>query len=67
MKSGSISGHRAGKQMFETKIFKNFSSLETGCELCLQRLSYKSTEKLFEEDKAQKPKFIFENENFRNI
>ena len=47
--------------MFETKTVINYSSLETLCDLCLQRLSYKSTEKLFKKDKAQKPKIIFEN------
>ena len=40
----------------------NYSSLETGRELCLQRLSYKMTEKLFKKDEAQKPiKFLKTN------
>ena len=40
-------------------------SMETVCDLCLQRLSCKSTEKLFKNDEAQKPKFIFEK-NFKS-
>ena len=61
MKSRSNNSYRAEKQMFEAKIVLNHSSLETGCCLRLRRLSYKSTEKLFIKDKAQKPKIIFEN------
>ena len=36
-----------------------------GCDLCLQRLSYESTEKIFKKDEAQTPKFIFENKRFQ--
>ena len=64
MKSRSNRSNRAGKQMFEAKTVKKYSSLETGCNLCLQRLSNKSTEELFKKDEAQKPKFIFENDIF---
>ena len=45
--------------MFEAKIVINYSSLETGCDLCLQRLRYKSAEKLFKKDEAQKKTNLF--------
>ena len=31
------SSNKAEKQMFEAKFVTNYSSLETGCDLCLQR------------------------------
>ena len=39
--------------------------METGCDLCLQRLSYKWTEKLNENDEAQKPNNDFVNKYFQ--
>ena len=65
MKSRISNSIKAEKQMFEAKTVINYSSLETGCDLCLQRLSFKSTENLFRKDKAQKPKIIFENRYFQ--
>ena len=41
--------NQAEKQMFGAKTVINYSSLETGCDLCLQRLL---------KFKAQKPKII---------
>ena len=58
MKSRSNSCNKAEKQKFEATTVINYSSLETGCALCLQRLSSKSIEKLFLKDKAQKPNFF---------
>ena len=52
--------------MFEAKTIIKYSSLETGCDLCLQRLSYKSIENYLKKYKAQKPKFILENSFFQN-
>ena len=40
--------------------------METGCGLCLKRLIYKSTEKIFKKDEAQKRTFIFENKYFQS-
>ena len=56
----SNSSSKAGKQIIEVK-----ASLETGCALCLQKLSYKSTEKLIKKDEARKPKLIFVNNFFQ--
>ena len=50
MKSCINSSNKAENQMFETNIVTNCSPLETGCDMCLLRLSYKSAEKLFKED-----------------
>ena len=61
MESRSNNSNKAEKQMFEAKTVINYSSHEKGCDLCLQRLSYKSTEKLLKKDKAQKPEIIFGN------
>ena len=61
MKSLCNNCGKAEKQMFEAKIVIKYSSLGTGCDLCLQRVSYKSAKKIFRRDKAQKPKFIFED------
>ena len=37
-----------------------------GCDLCLQKMSYKSTKKLFKKnDDAQKPKCVLENKDFQ--
>ena len=53
MKSRSNSSNKAEVQMFEQNCNRDYiySSLEMSCELfytlCLQRLCYKSTEKLF--------------------
>ena len=55
MKSRSNHSTKAEKQIFEAETVINYSSLKTSCDLCLQRLSYKSIEKLFEKYKAQKP------------
>ena len=57
--------NKAKQLMFEAKTVIDYRSLETGCDLCLQRLSYKSTEKLFQKDKAQKPNIVFENRYFQ--
>ena len=65
MKSCGYNSNKAEKQMFEAKTVKRCSSLETGCDLCLQRLSYKSIEKLFKKYKAQKTKIISENRCFQ--
>ena len=64
MKSRSESSNKAGKQIIEAKTVINYSSMEMGRDLCLQRLSYKSTEKLFKVE-AQKPEYIFEKLFFR--
>ena len=68
MKFRSKKIDKAEKQMLEAKTVINYSSLETGCDLCLQRLSCKSIEKLFKKYKAQNPKLfqktdIFESHN----
>ena len=57
LKSRSNSCSKAEKQKFEAKTVIKYSSLETVCDLCLQRLSYKSTEKLnfFEKTKIENP------------
>ena len=65
MKSRSNNSNKAEKQMFEANNLINYSSMETGCGLWLKRLRYKSTEKLFEKDKAQKRKIIYENRYFQ--
>ena len=52
---------KAKKDTFEAKKIIYYSSLETGCDLCLQRMSYKSAKKLFKKDEAQKLKFTFGN------
>ena len=46
--------------MIEAKTVVNYSSAETGCDMCLQGLIYKSTENLIKKE-AEKLKFIFEN------
>ena len=66
MKSRSNHSNKAEKPMFEAETVINYSSLKTGCDLCLQRLSYKSIEKLFEKYKTQKPKIILENRYIQN-
>ena len=66
MKSRSNSINNAEKQLFESETVIKYSLLEMVCDLCLQRLSYKSTEKLFKKNKAQKPKIIIENRYFQN-
>ena len=65
--SRSNNSNKTKKQIFEAKVFKSFSycSLETGCDLCPQRLIYKSNEKLNKKDEDQKLKFIFENKYFQ--
>ena len=65
MKSRSNNSNKAEKKMFEAKTVINYISLETGCDLCLQRLSYNLTGKIFKKNKAQKPKIIFENRYFQ--
>ena len=37
MKSRRNNSNKAEKQMFEAKIVINYNSLETGCDVCLQR------------------------------
>ena len=59
IKSRSNSSNKAEKQMFEAKTVINYSSLKTSCDLCLQRLSYKSTEKVLKKTKLKNPNFIF--------
>ena len=66
MKSCSKSINKATKQMFEAKNVINYSSLETVCVLCLPRLSYKSTEKLFKKDEEQKSKRILKRNIFKS-
>ena len=46
MKSRNNNINKAQKQMFEVKSVISYSLLETGCDLCLQRLSYKPIEKI---------------------
>ena len=58
MGSCSKSSNKAGKQIIEIKTVINYSSLETGCKLCLQRLSYKSTQKVYKKDKTQKQRCL---------
>ena len=56
------SSNQAKRQMFEAKTVKNlnYSSLEAGCDLCLQRLRYQSTEKLYKKvTKLKKLKIFF--------
>ena len=47
MKSRSNNSFKAEKQIFGSKTVIDYSLLETDCGLCLQRLRYKSIEKLF--------------------
>ena len=54
MKPRSNSSNKAKKQVFEAKIAISYSSLETSCDLCLKRLSNKSTEKLFKKRRSSK-------------
>ena len=61
MRSCSNRSNKTRKQTIEAKTGISYSSLETGCDLCLQRLSYKSSEKLIKKDEAQTPKSIFKN------
>ena len=65
MKFRSSNSNKVEKQMFESKTVLNYSSLETVCYLYLQRLSYKSIEKLLKKYKAQKPKIILTNRYFQ--
>ena len=65
MKSRSNNSNKAENQMFEAKTVINYRSLETGCDLRLQKLSYKSIERLFIKYKAQKHKIILENRYFQ--
>ena len=66
MKPRSNSSNKAKKQVFEDKIAINYSSLETSCDLCLKRLSYKSTEKLFKKKtKLKNPNLILKTDIFR--
>ena len=70
MKSRSNSSNKAEKQVCEVKtvIKIKYSSLKTGCDLCLERLSYKTTKKLFKKtDKAQKPKYVFKKPIFSKV
>ena len=54
MKSRSNSNNKAEKQMFEYKAVEKNKLLLSGNRLCLQRLSYKSTEELIKKEEAQK-------------
>ena len=65
MKSRRNNSNKAEKQMFKAAIIIHYSSLETGCDLSLRKLSYTSTKKLLKKYKAQKPKIIFENRYFQ--
>ena len=65
MKSRSNNSNKAEQKKFEAETVMNHSSLEMGLDMCLQRLSYKSTEKLFKKNNAQKPKIILENSYFQ--
>ena len=47
MKSCSNSSNKAVKQTVETKTVIDFSTLETVCDLSIQRRRYKMTEKRF--------------------
>ena len=53
------------KKKFQGEIVLrvNYSSLETVCDLCLQRLSYKPTEKLIKKT-IPKTKICFRKQNF---
>ena len=53
------SSNKAKKQIFEAKfvIILNCSSLETVCDLCVQRLSYKSTEIYLKKRRSSKTRF----------
>ena len=66
MKSPSNNSNKAEMQIFETKSVIIYSSLETGCDLCLRRLSNKSTEKLIKKDEAQKPKLFLKTDIFKS-
>ena len=55
MRSRSNSSNKAGKKIIEAKTVFNYSSLETYFELRLQRLRYKSTEKLLKKTKIKNP------------
>ena len=66
MRPRSNSSNKAGKRIIEAKTVRNYSSPEMGCDLCLLRLSYKSTEKLFKKAETKKPKFVFENNFFKS-
>ena len=57
--------------MVENKTVKklNYSSLQSGCDLSLQRLSYTLTEAQFflKESEAQRSQNGFENKYFQNL
>ena len=64
MRFHSNSSNKDGKQIVEAKVFIIFSSLETGCDLCLQRLSNKSTEKLLKKTKLKNPNLFWKSNYF---
>ena len=67
MKSRSNNSNKTEKKMFDAKTVINNSSLETGCDLCLQRLSHKSTEKLNKKTQSSKTQNYFWKQTFSKI
>ena len=65
MKSRSNNSNKAKKQLSEANTVINYSSLEKGCDLCVQRLSYKSIENYIKKFKAQNHKISFKNIYFQ--
>ena len=63
MKSRS---NKAEKKMSEAKTVINYRSLETGCDLCLQRLSYKSSENYLKKTKLKDPKLFLKTDIFNS-
>ena len=66
MKCRSNSSNKAKKQWLKLKLVQrlNYSSLEKGFDLSLQRLSYRSTEKNLKMAKLKNPN-VFENKCFQ--
>ena len=67
MKSRSNNSNKAEKQRFEKKQSKrlNYISLDTGCDLCLQGLNYKSTEKYSKKTKLINPNLFLKTNIFK--
>ena len=58
MRSRRNASNKGRKKINEAKTVISYSSLATGCDPCLQRLSYKSIENLFEKTKHKNPKLF---------
>ena len=65
MKSLCNNCDKAEKQLFEAKTVINYSSLGTGCDLCLQRVSYKSAKNYLKMTKLKNPNLFLKTDNFK--